>query len=75
MKGYSVLFAFVENRFCCSWKPVWYGNSLRDLKKDEFEYFKKFYGISNLSVTHTFCEDPFDQINEFFDVEPFDIEF
>lgn len=61
------LLAFVESEYSCCWMKIWSGETLRQLSSDDFDFFKKFYGLKNLSLSFSFefenessfLDDPF----------------
>ena len=62
-----ILRAFIESEYSCCWMKIWTGETLRQLSPDDFEYFKKIYGLKCLSLSFSFefedesnfLDDPF----------------
>lgn len=50
----TVVRAFDTSNMCARWIDVWKGDKLSDLSRDVWKYFKEFYGIENLAITHIF---------------------
>lgn len=51
------LLAFVTAGVVSSWILIWRGDSLNQLSKVDFDYFKSFYGKKNLSFLSEYVFD------------------
>lgn len=60
-----VLRALVITDFFCQWSTIWRGDSLRDLSKEDFAFFKDVYNISNLSLSFCYYDDESCGVDEF----------
>lgn len=62
-----ILKAFIESDCCASWCEVWRGDSLKELDKATFNYFKTYYRLDNLALVCTFeASEDFD-FDDFFE--------